>query len=228
MASPIDTATFLPRLPCANGCGRLRTPEAGSRENVSTPRPPNAKREPFATLSGKIGNGRISICLWFNSVLPLVVPCPFWLSRRAPKGFPGPPCSYGWLCGPGSSEGGQFHKGFRSFSSVFYGFLPPIPPRDNIKMYQVARSFPLHGNRPLRRVPFLWAWRISTTSFLSSMQGPWIHLCRFNITKMFYHCKRVVWNRKIMDTYHHLVIIIIIYWNNHHPIGYIHIKFVLL
>ena len=38
----------------ANGCGRLRTPEAGSREHGSTPRPPNVKPKPFATHSGKI------------------------------------------------------------------------------------------------------------------------------------------------------------------------------
>ena len=37
----------------ADGCERLRTPEAGSREHGSTPRPPNVKREPFATHSGK-------------------------------------------------------------------------------------------------------------------------------------------------------------------------------
>ena len=37
----------------ANGCGRLRTQKAGSREQGSTPRPPNVKREPFATHSGK-------------------------------------------------------------------------------------------------------------------------------------------------------------------------------
>ena len=35
----------------ANGCNRLRTPEAGSREHGS---PPNVKREPFATHSGKM------------------------------------------------------------------------------------------------------------------------------------------------------------------------------
>ena len=36
----------------ATACGRWRTPEAGSREHGSTPRPPNVKREPFATHSG--------------------------------------------------------------------------------------------------------------------------------------------------------------------------------
>ena len=37
----------------ADGCGRLRTPKAGSREHRSSPRPPNVKREPIATHSGK-------------------------------------------------------------------------------------------------------------------------------------------------------------------------------
>ena len=60
---PIGTATLRPRRPqtdgckhartVPNGCGRLRTAEAGSREHRSTPRPPNVKREPFATHSGK-------------------------------------------------------------------------------------------------------------------------------------------------------------------------------
>ena len=60
---PVGTATLRPRRPqtdgckrlqtVANGCGRLRTPEAGSREHGSTPRPPNVKREPFATHSRK-------------------------------------------------------------------------------------------------------------------------------------------------------------------------------
>ena len=54
----------MPRLPrkmtcgrlqtVASGCKRLRTPEAaGSREQGSTPRLPNVKRERFATHSGK-------------------------------------------------------------------------------------------------------------------------------------------------------------------------------
>ena len=37
----------------ADGCGRLRTPKAGSRKHGSTPRPPNVRRETFATHSGK-------------------------------------------------------------------------------------------------------------------------------------------------------------------------------
>ena len=67
---PIGTATLRPRRPRANmrkrlqmvsnGRGRLQTvadgcgrKKAGSREQGSTPRPPNVKREPFATHSGK-------------------------------------------------------------------------------------------------------------------------------------------------------------------------------
>ena len=60
---PIGTATLRPRRPQTDGCERLRTvaygcewvrtPEAGSGEHGSTPRPPNVKREPFATHSGK-------------------------------------------------------------------------------------------------------------------------------------------------------------------------------
>ena len=63
---PIGTATSRPRRPrrpqtdgcerlrtVADVCGRLRTQEAGSREHGSTPRPPNVKREPFATHLGE-------------------------------------------------------------------------------------------------------------------------------------------------------------------------------
>ena len=50
VASPHRHANFSATLVVR---GRLRTPEAGSCEHVSTPRPPNVNREPFATHSGK-------------------------------------------------------------------------------------------------------------------------------------------------------------------------------
>ena len=44
---------FLPRWSCADGCGRLRTWEAGSREHVSTPDPKKCKTRTFRYAFGK-------------------------------------------------------------------------------------------------------------------------------------------------------------------------------